>query len=222
MDELLEIRRKFAGTKQMTEEIFLTLDYAIANGILKPGDRLHEENLAKLFDVSRTPLREAIKRLEFGGYVTHDLKYGFRVTVLSPYECVELIQAIEFFRQMATRIAAESITKPYLLRLEANMDALSKLPFDEVDKRLTLNEEFHSIIVESIGNSVLNDSYNALIKKYWLVYRNKVQKMTYTSESQKEHLNILKALAAHNPDEAWKTAVIHSGRSSLRIKEILS
>ena len=71
-EQLLEISKKLGEKKQVSDMVYCTFKEAIATGILTPGFRLKEEELANWFQISRTPVREAIKKLEMEGLTTID------------------------------------------------------------------------------------------------------------------------------------------------------
>jgi DNA-binding GntR family transcriptional regulator len=83
METLHEIRKRYSSAKRVSEEIYQTLRSAMIDNVLQSGASLVEAELASQFDVSRAPVREALKRLEIEGFVTYEQKYGLRVKTFS-------------------------------------------------------------------------------------------------------------------------------------------
>lgn len=216
VDGILQIRDKYSNTKQVAEEIYLTLREAIITNILHAGDRLQEEKLSALFGVSRTPAREAVKRLEFEGLVSFDMKYGFHVRGYSPEECIELMESLEYLRQITTRIAAENISRANLIRLSDNIARTREGDGDLVG----LFEEFHRIIAESVNNAPLHACYTDIASKYACVI-NRHQRRVFNPDAVEDHARIYEALAARDKETAWSLSVEHSEKTSVRIRQFL-
>ena len=91
--------------------IYQKLLAAIENGDLRPGDRLLETDLAQRFGVSRTPIREAIRRLEADGLVAHKPRVGAMIRVLAQQEIVELYEMRIVLEATAAQMAAKHASK---------------------------------------------------------------------------------------------------------------
>ncbi len=139
---------------------------AIETGDILPGERLLETDLAKRFGVSRTPIREAIRKLESDGIVEHLPRIGAVVRQLSQQEIVELYEMRIVLESTAAEMAAKHASVAEIETLEAlNQDMLkaSGNPFDVA----RINRHFHLCIVEAARNQFLirghNDLANALV-----------------------------------------------------------
>ena len=95
-----------------------TLRDAVRNGILKPGERLMEIQLAEELGVSRTPVREAIRRLELEGYVIMMPRRGTYVANLSIRDINEVFEIRTSLESLSSGLAAERITDEELERLQ--------------------------------------------------------------------------------------------------------
>lgn len=220
MADILEIRKKYSNTKQVAEEVYLTLREAMIANVMKSGERLQEEKITKLFDVSRTPVREAVKRLEYEGFITYDLRYGFQVRLFSPEECIQLVEALEYMRQITTRVAAETITRANIMRLTDNIKRTRESVEANRDDVVTLFESFHAIIAESVNNEVIHKCYSDMAQKYAFVL-NRYEQRVYNVDAVDDHANICDAVAAHDKERAWLLAIAHTEKTSNRIKQFL-
>jgi len=141
------------------DEIALVLEEAIVSGELEPGQVLRQEELSERFDVSRTPVREALRRLAALGLVSFIPNRGVRVRTITMEELREAFLVRAELESLATEIAAPRFTEAELLELELAEDAFSKAtqalrarPREGEDRwRLThewvnANHGFHDVI----------------------------------------------------------------------------
>ena len=112
------------GTK--ADEIALALEEAIVSGELAPGSVLRQEQVSAQYEVSRTPVREALRRLAALGLVSFEANRGFRVRTLSRSEMYEAFLLRAELESLVTGIAAERITEEGLDELERGGDAGSR------------------------------------------------------------------------------------------------
>src|SRR3546814_16538970 len=96
---------------------------AIIRGELPPGLRLIETDLAKRFDVSRGPLREAMRRLDERGLIVRHARHGARVTELSVKVLMEISMVRELLESTACRLAAANMSKTEIEEFNTNLDA---------------------------------------------------------------------------------------------------
>jgi len=104
------------------DRVFLLLEHEIVSGNIALGAKLPEEALAERFDVSRGPLREALRRLEGRSLVTRVAHTGVRVVDLKPEDLIELYEVRESLEGLAARLAAERMSDEARAGLEALLD----------------------------------------------------------------------------------------------------
>ena len=156
------MRRQFyygavdAGTK--ADEIALALEQAIVSGQLAPGSVLRQEQVSAQYEVSRTPVREALRRLAALGLVSFEANRGFRVRTMSRSEVWEAFLLRAELESLATAVAAERITEEDLEELVKAERRFSRLTRalrarEPGDDRLSLtvewmqaNHGFHDVI----------------------------------------------------------------------------
>ena len=146
----------------LREVVFKTLRNAIIHGELKPGERLMEEKLAKNLEVSRTPVREAIRMLELEGLVVMIPRRGAevaRITVEDLQEALEVRMAIE---DLSVRLASLRIDEEGKEKLRKASEAFdAALEKKDVVKIAEKDERFHDVIFEATKNRrLINLAHN--------------------------------------------------------------
>ena len=147
-------------------ETFVQLRSMIISGALKEGTRLVERKLAAELKVSRTPVREALKRLEAEGLVQSNRSGGLIVTTFSQADIEEIFTIREALEGCATGIAALRRTPEALDAMSEQMELLqSSAEAGDIDGFWRLNLEFHALIYEAAASPrlyrMLMDTRNA-------------------------------------------------------------
>lgn len=132
------------------------LKNAIVSGELVPGQPLVETALAEWCEVSRTPIREALTRLEHDGLVERTDR-GLAVRERSPDEILDIYEARIALEATAARVAAERRTSHDLLLLGRVADGMEALVDGDVDRMVDLNGQFHRAIRKATRNEALID-----------------------------------------------------------------
>ncbi|MDV6251147.1 GntR family transcriptional regulator [Vibrio sp. EA2] len=206
MNSELKARFKVIATeKEHTKSETLTesLIEAIVNGDVAPGSKISEPELARKYQVSRGPLREAIMRLEGLGLIERIPHVGARVITFSPEKLIELYSVREALEGMAARLAARHITQEELLSLEMLLSTHSK-HIDQVEGSSYFHQhgdfDFHYRIIQASRNSklitLLCDELYHLLRMYR--YQSP-RSQSRPNEALNEHKYILEAI--RNRDE---------------------
>lgn len=148
------------------DQVYHSIKEMIFNGIFKPGDRIYETKIASEFQVSRSPVREAIRSLEKEGLLLIDNKS--KITIYEPtigdiediYECRQALESL------ATRLATRKASNEELHKME-NVLLEAKENIEKLDDKLTktiisLNSQFHNLILYCSRNSRLQKQINDL------------------------------------------------------------
>jgi len=192
------------------ELVYITLRQDILNNTYRPGQRLSEEAIAQELNVSRTPVREALKRLHAEGFVEITPHRGAVVRDPSGEELAELCTVREVLEGLAARLAARSISliEVYSLeRLLAEMEAaMAEGRLADLD---ALNFQFHETIWIASRNRYLAHQLRQLRQ-----FVHRLQESTLTvqgrkEEAYREHKALFEACAAGDPDEAERLAREH-------------
>ena len=196
--------------KPLRDVVFENLRGAIVEGKLKPGQRLMEVQLAEQLGVSRTPVREAIRKLELEGLVIMLPRKGAYVANMSLKDVIDVLEIRASLEGLAASLSAERITDEDIKKLEAIMEEF-KDSADEsnIEALLKKDVEFHECIFKSTNNQKLHQLINSLWEQ---VYRFRV---TYVSDYDstvniiEEHKMILDAIKRGDSELAKKYAMEH-------------
>jgi DNA-binding GntR family transcriptional regulator len=137
------------------------LQDAILEGVLKPGERLRAEALARRYGTSRTPVREALLQLEAQGLVEVEPNRGAVVRSFDRADLLDLYEVRALLEPAAAAKAAHHIGAEDIARLQANCDR-ALAAGDDADAQIALNEEFHRIIGEAAGSPRLQVAMRAV------------------------------------------------------------
>ncbi len=203
----------------LVESIYETLAEAIVSGQLSHGSELNSVGLAKQLDVSRTPLREALKLLERDGLVQQVGNHKARVAEFSADDIREIYEVRLQLEAAAAELAAKRITTAELTKLRAEADELS-LKISAVDwceKAIAYDLHFHDAIASASGNTRLRDEirrYRLLVRSFCVI----TGRRPALQQALNEHIAILDALATGRPTTARKAMAAHI---TARLAEVL-
>ncbi|SAL47293.1 GntR family transcriptional regulator [Caballeronia humi] len=182
-------------TRGMAAEIAARLRVMIDEGELPPGARIDEKELSAAFDVSKTPLREALKVLTSEGRVTHRQYIGYRVAEIDLDDLVATFEMLHGLETMAGELLQQRVTNSQVSAIAAKHRRMVEC--HEAGKRVEyfrLNQQIHQMIVDAAANPVLAAIYSTLMSK---VHRARGAANADTlrwAESASEHEAILAAL----------------------------
>ncbi|MEO8889987.1 MAG: GntR family transcriptional regulator, partial [Coleofasciculaceae cyanobacterium] len=147
-------------SKSLHEQTYKALRESILNGELAAGDRLIETQIAEQLQVSRTPIREAIRQLQREDLITADELGWLRVTTVSPSEAMHLYDCRMALETLAVTSACQNATDSQLKKLKSLIAQVEKL-FKQQDSNpsssqlLELDYQFHRTIAQCSGNNYL-------------------------------------------------------------------
>jgi DNA-binding GntR family transcriptional regulator len=139
LERLIDRARGKHSTAQ--ELVLETLREAILDGVLPPGSRLRQEDLATAFRTSRIPVREALRVLEYEGLATSEPHRGFTVTALDADQIEEIYELRTVLESHAVRVAIPLLTQPDLDELQRLYDHMEAL--EVADEKLVAREQFY-------------------------------------------------------------------------------
>ena len=201
---------KVDSYQPLRDIIFETLRKAIVTGEIKPGERLMEVSLAEQMGVSRTPVREAIRRLEAEGLVTMTPRKGTHVSELSIRDIMDVLEVRTVLDKLATDLAAGRIQAAQLKNLETvHKGYMNCVEKNNIDGAVKKDVEFHDIIYAASGNSRLIAVATSLREH---VYRFRVIYMKDNLIAENvlnEHEEILTALRNAESEKASNLAEAH-------------
>ncbi len=186
------------------------LESAILTGKLKPRERLMEKDLAERLVISRTSVREALRRLEERGMVRILPRRGAVVSDLSPSD-VESIYAVRVHLEvLAARLAAQRISREGLTRVAGMEAAHAKLAGGRDVRALMLtNDRFHDAIYAATKNPCLVELIQQLRRQVYMIRFNAWALPERIARSLAEHRQMMDALAARDEDALAKFTQTH-------------
>ncbi len=198
--------------------VFNTLRQAILKGEMEPGERLMEVSLAQKLGVSRTPVREAIRKLELEGLVTMIPRRGAEVARISEKNLRDVLEVRRGLEELAVELACARITDNQIMELKkSNVDFENSLTSNDVTVIAEADERFHEIIYKATGNERLVQVINN-IKEQMYRYR-----LEYIKESSKrpslvlEHKAIVNAIERRNLDDAKRQMREHIENQEINV-----
>jgi len=196
---------------------------AIVAGLLRPGQRVPQEEIAGQLGVSVAPVREALRILEQEGQVTYLPRRGYFVTTLQIRDLEEIYELRSVLEARAARRAMPSLDEDALERiLVAARDCVNAVDAGDVSAELAANRRFHFAILDSPEHPhtmrlirLLWDSTEAYRALY---YNSPVERRS----SIEAHDRIIEALREHDADQLVKELASHRERALTVLREILA
>ncbi len=204
---------KLDGYKPLRDVVFENLRDAIITQVLKPGERLMEIQLADEMGVSRTPVREAIRKLELEGLVVMVPRKGAYVAGVSMKDIHEVYEVRSALEMLAVTLAAERITDEELNALEQQVlresEEEAKKDGSDLDNIIYIDSSFHDIIYQAARNQRLVQFVNILQEQLQRFRAASLARPGRSKTALEEHKQIVEALSERNGELASKLAQEH-------------
>ncbi len=184
---------------RLADEVGSRLADEIVLGHFAPGTRLDEVTLAQRYQVSRTPVREALKQLAATGLVVVRPNRGSVVAQLGPEQLDSMFEAIGELEAACARHAALRMTEAERSRLRAlHAQGREAMQAGDVDRYDALNRELHAVILEGAHNPVLLETVTSLHQRVAPFRRTQFRNLERMGESFAEHSSLVEALLARD------------------------
>lgn len=194
----------------LRDVVFNTLRQAILTGELKPGERLMEIHLANKLGVSRTPIREAIRKLELEGLVTMIPRRGAEVAQITEKSMNDVLEVRRAMDVLCIELACERISQEEMDALEAACHA-----FEEAAKTgdarvcAQADVDFHDIIVKATGNMRLVQLINNLSEQMYRYRFEYLKDISKYDSLVEEHKVICASIRSRDKAAASEAAKLH-------------
>lgn len=214
--------RSLQRVQSLHEQTYQTLRTAILSGELEAGKRLIETQLAEMLQVSRTPIREAIRQLQLENLVMTDPNGALRVAALSIADAAHLYDCRIALEQLSVSAACQNATDAQLAELERAVQQAEKTT-DQQTHQLTnyqllhMDYEFHRLLAQSSSNPWLVGLLDQVFDKMALLRLRTMQLNPRVLEIKKEHRQITRAVCDRNPDAAKAAICEHLSASKERV-----
>lgn len=191
----------FQRPQTVAEGVYQHLRHELLTGRLAAGQWLREQELAKSLDVSRTPIREAIRQLAQEGLLQIEANKGVRVRALSLEEAVATYEVRERLECMAAELAATRVDDEARFRLRAYLGAMASVPPDDQAEHIRTDNDFHALVAELAGNPVLEELIEKLSER---VMRVKIltRDVNVSAAARAQHARIVEAISTGDPVRA--------------------
>lgn len=202
--------RRADGAPRRSEAVYAELRQAILRGTLRAGERLHEEGLARRLRVSRTPVREAMGRLEAEGLAAALPRRGLAVAEVSPEHVMEIYLVREVLEGAASRLAARHVTHLEVARLEKLFEGMQEAAArDDTPAMEALNRRFHALIYRAAKNRLIERILGGLWDDLGRFGVTTFAFPGRKTEALAEHRAITDAIVGGREDEAERLARAH-------------
>jgi DNA-binding GntR family transcriptional regulator len=206
----------------MGRRLYETLAEQIITGEIKPGQRLDERDLAERFEVSRTPVREALRGLQERGLVEIMPRRGVVVATISFDRLHELFEAQCEVEALCARRATESMTTMERKELELlHRQCAQQAATDDYVAYLDANNQFHAAIARGTHNAVLITMLSDLRDRLAPYRQTQPDEEGRLAVSHAEHDAIARAIFAGNPEAAFIAMRDHNARLSTNVLRII-
>jgi DNA-binding GntR family transcriptional regulator len=199
-------------TRSRGDFVYESLRDAISDGRIAGGERVREEDVARNLGVSRTPVREALQRLQQRGILVLGPGRGLVVAQLGHEQVVELYAMREILEGSAARFAAMHATPAEIATLYQLQEELRTAEGDDM-LHITLNRRFHQAIYEAAHNRYLMQTLESLHDSFALLRSSTFRLPLRQRNSDEERRRIIAAIEKREPELAEKEAREHIRQS---------
>ena len=206
----------------LRDVVFNTLRKAILRGELKPGERLMEIQLANKLGVSRTPIREAIRKLELEGLVLMIPRKGAEVAQITEKNMQDVLEVRKALEELSVQLACERITPEQVEEMKMAAEDFRKvLKSGDVTKIAEADVKFHDIIFAATNNQRLITLLNNLREQ---IYRYRVEYLKDEKNYPRlieEHRQIMQGLKERNEQYVVEMTKKHMDNQAVAVRNII-
>ncbi|WP_180902705.1 GntR family transcriptional regulator [Martelella soudanensis] len=204
-------RKRNPKQPSLTEQVYNRLRGEILSCKLEPGLEISEIELAERFDVSKTPVREALATLRQEGLVRTFPRRGYQITPITFGDMNELFDLRIMLEAGAAELACERITEEELEHLREQ----ARVVYDQaetptLDKFIAANTDFHLAIARASGNQRLYDILARQLHELERFFYIGAQKRDVNSETSNDHMKIVETLAKRDRDAVRALMIRHN------------
>ena len=208
----------------LKDRVYENLKLLIITGKLEPNRHLLESELAEMMKISRAPIREALNILEKEGFVTIIPRKGAKVSSISKTEVENIWEIRSVLEPYAARNASQKCKEKELYKMENKLKKIVQEPYNLVNY-LKTDLDIHELLYKNLGNKMFSNiiemvRQNSLRIRNFAVGKSKFTKDMASSDTA-EHIEIIKALKARDPERAAAAVYIHIINSKQRIIQAL-
>lgn len=198
------------NSQNLHEAIFQKLRSLLIEGAITPGSKLNERELAESLNVSRTPIREAIRRLAADGLVELIANRGAIAIKLSHEDVVQTFDVIAQLEGYSGELAAKNISPSALSELEAlQYEMMASYARRDLSSYYKLNLKIHHLISHAANNAVLTQLFSQANARIEALRFRSNQNGVKWERAVEEHQEMIDALKTHNSERMRKVMIQH-------------
>lgn len=221
--EKIRLSLDAGSCKPLREIVFETIRNAIINGELKPGQRLMEVQLAEQLGVSRTPVRESIRKLELEGLVKMIPRKGAYVTPMSIEDLRDMMEIRRALENLSAELAAKNATDEDIQKLHESNEGFEASALNNDEQGIiSYDIAFHETIYRATGNERLCNMINSLREQMQRVRVEYVHRISDKRPLIGQHKMIIEYIEQHDPEKAAEAASKHIREAESDMIEELS
>ena len=208
-------KRERSGSVSIGDELYEKLRAAIISGEIPPNSRLVETDISERYEVSRTPVRQALQRLKQAGL----LREAARALVVSEFSTEELkdfCAVRDQLESLAAQLAASGRTDLDLMLMEEIQAAFEKAIGGDLTEVVRLNHEFHNAVWEASRNRFLQEQLGHVRGLIERIDTTTLDTEERQRQALEEHRAIFEALAARDEEQARIATLEHFNRATAR------
>jgi DNA-binding GntR family transcriptional regulator len=218
MPTLVPLNNQFSS---LADDAYLAIKQKIFSFEMLPGDLISEGNLVRLMQVSRTPLRQALQRLQYEGFLNAIPKIGWQIAPLDFNKLDELYDFRILIEGHAIKILCDKACS------HEPLNDLVKVWLCKASDRIQdgeqvglLDENFHHQLVKIAGNQEMLRMHQEISERIRIVRRLDFTKGNRIQETYDEHAKILKAILDSRGAEAKRLLTSHIDQSKIEVRKI--
>jgi len=204
------LEKEIKPISTIKDQVYNIIRSGILDGTFQQGEWLQEQDLAKRFSVSRSPIRESLKQLVGDGLLVNIPNKGVFVKKLADHDVEEIYEIRIMFEQFAIYKTKNNLTrenKDLLLGIKRNLNTSYKK--GNLKSYTIYDNELHKTIIALSGNSVLADIENKIFGLLYPFRHLSLLNAQRYEESIIEHTEIIDSIICGNVDEAWRIDLQH-------------
>lgn len=217
-----EKKDNFKSKISMSEKVYQRIKSDILENKLKPGEKLIEENLANEFNVSRTPVREALKQLDQDGLITYYPRRGSVVSQISMKDAQELYEIREVLEGLAIRRICMEVNSHNIKILENIIKSMDKaIESNDYSSMEKLHRNWTEATLEMTNNELLKSYLLSVTKNLGRLRKISLYRPVQSIDAYKETKDIYNAIEKNDPDESERLAKLHVRNARNRFEKNL-
>ncbi len=205
------MKDRLLKNKTLREEVVDFLRLKILRGDIKPGERVVESEVANYFNISRGPVREAVRQLEQEGLLAYKRNKGCLVKVLSPDEAWEIYLLRSSLESLSVKVCNGKIGKEYIRRMKkAAMDMEFYVQEFDVESIIEADHTFHSQIIKASKMNRLLELWSSMNGTSFAIFHTVVNtNREHIKIISEKHLKLLEVIEEGNIEKSMKEIERH-------------